>query len=231
MLQRHEPDPMRVDVDGARHYRIPDRAGLVPSVTTVLAHTWGEETWGMKVWRDRLEALQPGLSVLARDVAAARGDRLHARMTRVLVERCMPERAELAGDGWLRSLEPVMRQWLVIAEVMLAEGMVWHGFDGYAGTLDFMLKMLGPRLWDLKSHLSERTREQLSRGVAQLGGYVEAFRWTYDMDVRGCGLLVALPDRPAQVVIVKPQEAVEAWARRFESYRLHVRNGRTTPAR
>lgn len=222
MLQRHDPDGMRVDVGGHRHYRIPDHDRPVPSVTTVLAQTLGsDDGWAFKVWRDRLEHAQEGASEIARDVAAARGTRLHAYATDVLTgarKLAGPER-----DAWQSSIDPLLRQWQALAQLELADGAVWHGFDLYGGTVDFVLQLAGLRVFDLKTAAKPRTRQQLERGIAQLGGYIEAIRWVYCRDCRGAGLAVALPDRPAQVVDVKPAEAVELWTERLRRFKLHDR--------
>jgi hypothetical protein len=219
MLVRHDPEQLRVSIDDARHY-VGGEIGSVPyvSVTTVLARTSDmESSYAFKTWRRNLEAIEPGLADLARDVAAARGSKLDAEMTQHLIARTLPGPD---ADVWLRSVAPVLAQWRTLATVGLAQGCVWHGIDRVAGTVDFVLRIAGGWwLFDAKTSLRPWDQARIAIARAQLGAYAECFRWTYDEEIAGCGFVVALADQPAQVRLVPPDEAVAAWHERRALYR------------
>jgi hypothetical protein len=215
---RHDPATMRVEIDGARHYVVPALGyDPVPSITTVISGApTRDEDWALRAWQRKMERIEPGLADVARDVAAERGERLHASTTEALVEQRWSEQP----DGWEASLRPTLQQWAAIAEVVLVDAAVWHGgFFRVAGTLDFLLRIAGGLwVWDLKTSVNPRPRAQLQRGLAQLGGYIECLGWTYDVEIAGCGLLVALPDRPAQVEVFPVADAIAAWDSRVAAF-------------
>jgi len=218
MLERHDPETMRCEIGGERHYVV-DGSPPYVSVTTVLAATSGmESSWAFRRWRDGLEAIEPGLADTVRDVAAARGTKLHAEATEAIVNREAPSPED--SDVWLLSMLPLLRQWSAVATLELADGAVWHGFDRVAGTLDLLLRIAGGLwLWDLKTAAKPYGQDRIDEKAAQLGAYAECLRWTYDVDVAGCGFAIALPDRPAQVAIVNTRRAVESWHGRRTQYR------------
>lgn len=223
MLERHDPESLRVEVDGRRHYRCPALGGAqVASVTSVLAATSDiESSWGFRRWRDNLEAIEPGLSDAARDIAAERGTRVHDDTTRCLTTGAAVD----DSDPWMASLAPTIRQWRAIATLALADGAVWHGFDRVAGTVDFVLRIAGGWwLFDLKTSAKPWPQSKIGQAIAQLGGYSTCLEWTYDLELSGCGLLVALPDAPAQVVLSGPRsfsvaDARAAWSDRLAAFR------------
>jgi hypothetical protein len=222
-LPRHDPEALRRVIAGRRHY-VGGPIGTTPfaSVTTVLSATSGiDDSWAFRAWRSKHEAIQPGLADLARDVAADRGTKLHAEVTESLVTRRMPA----APDVWLRSMLPILRQWMAVARVALADGAVWHAMDRVAGTVDFVL-WIGGGLWliDVKTSAKPWDHARIRLALAQLGAYAECLRWTYDVELAGVGFVVALPDAEAQVRLSGPksfsvEDAVTAWHERRQQYR------------
>lgn len=229
-LPRHDPAALRRVIDGRRHY-VGGDIGSVPfaSVTAVLSATSGMElSWGFRQWKAKNEAIAPGLSDLARDVAADRGNKLDVEVKDILLGKPWPAEP----DVWLQSMTPVLRQWKAIARLALADGAVWNSIDRIAGTLDLVLWIAGG-FWiiDIKTSEKPWTPERIAIALAQLGAYAECLRWTYDVEVAGVGFVVALSDREAQVRLSGPksftvEDAVAAWHERRQQYREQQRRAR-----
>ena len=207
---RHDPAGLRVDVDGERHYRI-QGVGTLPSVTTVLAATAGRR-WALEAWEEKHGSATTA-SLTA--ISVARGQRLHAEIEALISHGREPAERTV----WWRSAETTIRQLAACAELLLCEGAVWHHAGRYAGTADMVFRMAGElAIIDWTSAAEPKTEESLDRKGIQIAGYADAIADTYDERPELGIVVVALPNRPAQVRRVHLRKALDTWRDRVAEY-------------
>jgi hypothetical protein len=202
-------------IEGERFYAVPG-LGALPSVSTVLRATAGKQ-WALEAWRRHLG---DAAADLITEIACRRGRALHRKVDRFIVGGLEPEGA--AADVWWRSVEPTVRHIASIADaVVLSESVVWNELDGYAGTPDLVVRILGDlHLLDYKTAAEPLERARLLLHAEQLAAYVDAIAVQYGERCHDATLVVAIPDRPAQVVHVDLELALERWRSRVRGFRV-----------
>lgn len=211
--------PARIEINGLRHYWIPDphkgeaHGQYVPSVTSILGKTAGERANQMLAqWNER----NPG----AREAAAARGTAIHAACEAYVRGRPVEVIPEYKPywDGLARHLDkfdyfvwsetPLRPDWRFCVS---ADGFsrVWSHEHRYSGCPDLVGVRSGLGvLLDFKTSVgpysryfpSENNRCQFggwskfSKTCVQLGAYAMAFEETLDFEVDMGEILVTTPE-------------------------------------
>jgi hypothetical protein len=209
----HAPEPMIRELEGERFYAVPG-VGTLPSVSTILRATAGRQ-WALETWRRNLgdEAAD-----LVADIARRRGRALHRKVDRFLTTGERPTGA--ASDVWWRSIRPTVEHVAAIGRVVLSESAVWNELDGYAGTPDDLVAILGDlHVFDYKTAAERLDRVRLELYGEQLAGYADAISVMYGERPRDATLVIALPDGPAQVVHIDLECALERWRNRVRAFR------------
>jgi len=184
----------RVNVNGKRHYTIPN-GGAVPSVTTILDKTKPKEqqealaNWKRRVGAERAQAITTE--------AANRGTRMHSYLEHYVLEGQLKDRGS-NPFGW---------QGHAMAETVIREGMcnvdeVWGVevpmyFPGiYAGTTDCVGLHKGmPAIMDFKQTNKPKREEWIENYKLQLCAYAEAHNEVYGTDIaKGVVLMAVKPE-------------------------------------
>lgn len=209
---RLDPETLWTERDGRRFYRLPgdphDR--VLPAVSTVLEETIPNR-FALDAWERSLGAQN---AEIVRQVAIERGRKLHAKIKGLLLDHVEPQR-----DVWWDSIENTVRHLASAGRTLLCEGAVLNLRGGYAGTPDDVVAIAG-RLYvvDWKTAAEPRGEQILDEYEAQLGGYVDGIEAHYGVRPTHGLIVVALPDRRAQVHSVPVDRAVTLWRDRLAAF-------------
>lgn len=207
---RLDPEPLRTEMDGQRWYVHPDTDRRMPAVSTVLEQTDGRR-FALEAWERRLG---PRNAAKIRDIAAARGTRLHRQADAFMGGAPAP-----VGDVWWESVSLLVRQLRATARVLLSEGAVFAPIAGFAGTPDGVILLEG-RHWliEWKTHAEEPGEAKLDRWEDQCAGYVEAIREQYDVEIDRALIVTAIPRQRAHVHTVSMGAATRRWSGRVDAF-------------
>lgn len=209
MIPTLHPDECVVECDGQRAYRIPE-LGVVPSVSTILRET-DIYSHALRRWREKLGS--EGAELVSQ-IARERGRKLHRQIELFMRDDVAPP----ADDRWWASIAMTASHLRITSELLWVERTVWHPLDFYAGTPDWLGRILGAlHLIDLKSATAPLGKSAIARHAEQLAGYADAIAMWGERPENGT-IIVALPDRPAQVVRVRLADALETWRERVQAF-------------
>lgn len=195
--------------EAGKQYYLSDRGDRLPSVTTILNATkpW-EDRQALFDWQQRV-----GVEEASRITRAAsrRGTGTHRYVQRYLQGETVPC-PEGVRPYW-ESLEPVLKS---IDKVRLVEGMVFHQELSYAGMVDCVASYEGvPCICEWKT--ADKPKQTLDRlydyplQVVAYCGAVNQLYQEYNLNLCHALLVVALPDRPAEVFWLEPEAMTTYW--------------------
>jgi genome maintenance exonuclease 1 len=106
-----------------------------------------------------------------------------------------------------------------ITTPLLIESAVWHEVGHYAGTVDLVCHFdFLPVILDWKTATKPKKAEYLDRYPLQLAAYCGAINRMYGTRIKNGVIVVALPDREAQVFRFALGDYWQPWLRRLVRY-------------
>lgn len=190
-------------------YFLDSRGMRLPSVTTILNATKPQaDRDALRQWRDRVGVAEANRIA---GTASRRGTLTHKHLKHHLLGEeilCPP-----TVQPYWESLKPVLEN---IQTVRLVEGFVFHDDLGYAGKVDCIASYGEiPCVFDWKTADQPKgSIERLYDGPLQLAAYCGAINHTYaeqGLKLNHAVLIVAIPDRPAEVFWFEPEVMVQYW--------------------
>jgi genome maintenance exonuclease 1 len=213
----------RTNVDGKRHYCLPDGT-KVPSVTTILDATKPDEKKkALADWRRRVGTVQ---AQQISTEASSRGTRMHKWLETYVKE----------GEMGIPGTNPFSRQSHSMANVIVFEGLAnnvsefWGVevpvyYSGlYAGTTDCIGVWKNcPAILDFKQTNKPKKKEWIEDYFLQLTAYALAHNNTYQTDIKTGVILMCCASEPHtyQEFIIESDEFEhysDLWLRRLEQY-------------
>ncbi len=192
ITQRYNYAPIsRTNVDGKRHYCLPD-GNKVPSVTTILDRTKPQETrdalanWKKNVGEARAQQITTE--------AANRGTRMHAYLeSYVMMDDMKPLPSNpFAHPSWFMAAEVIMQGLVHVDEFWGVEVPVYYS-GLYAGTTDCVGIWKGrPAIMDFKQSNKVKKREWIEDYFLQLAAYAQAHNDTHGTDINTGVILMAV---------------------------------------
>ena len=192
ITQRYNYAPIsRTNVDGKRHYCLPD-GNKVPSVTTILDRTKPQETrdalanWKKNVGEARAQQITTE--------AANRGTRMHAYLeSYVMMDDMKPLPSNpFAHPSWFMAAEVIMQGLVHVDEFWGVEVPVYYS-GLYAGTTDCVGIWKGrPAIMDFKQSNKVKKREWIEDYFLQLAAYAAAHNETHGTDINTGVILMAV---------------------------------------
>jgi hypothetical protein len=183
-------------------------ARSLPSVSTILNATKPPEARAaLARWRSRLgEAAATQVTT----TASRRGSQTHRYLRQFLSGT--PVTCPDSVQPYWQSLHPVLQQ---VDQVRLVERPVFHYDLGYAGRVDCVVSYQGILcLCDWKTaDRPKGSRDRLYDAPLQLAAYCGAVNHCYGdrLHLRHAMVVVALPDRPAEVFWFDPDDLRDYW--------------------
>ena len=215
------PKSMRSLINGKRHYDIGD--DKLPSVTTILSATQGEEKRkSLADWKARMGAQAADR---VRDIAAMRGTAMHKYL------ECY-----INGSGH-RDLTSIGKEAEPMAKKIIESGLgdleeVWGQevtlyYPGlYAGATDIVGVYEGkPAIIDFKQTNKPKKREWVLDYFAQLGAYCMAHNYVYGTKIQSGVILMCSKDLLFQKFEVEGKEFVKhqhEFLRKVDQYYKNV---------
>ncbi len=212
--------------ENGKQYYVDALGNRFPSVTTVLNVTKQQEE------RDRLNnwKFRVGIEEATRisTTASRRGTQTHKQIERYLLGKNFdcPE----ASRPYWESIKPVLEE---IDTVRLVESSVFHYNKSYSGKVDCVASYKGvPCLCEWKT--SDKPKESIERLYEyplQLTAYLGAvndYYGDYGIKIDSALLVVAIPEREAEIFWFEPevmQEYWEKWEKRVAEYWQRMGNG------
>lgn len=191
---------------GGRSYFVDEQGDRFPSVTTILNATkpW-EEKQALRSWRARLGTQEANR--ITRN-ASRRGVFVHKQIHHYLLGHTI-ELTETVQPYW-NSVQSVLSE---IDNVRLIEGTVFHDPLHYSGRVDCVANYRGvPCILDWKTAAKPKSRDRLYDAPLQLTAYCGAFNQFYPTEsLHHVGVVIALPDRPADVFWFEPEALNQYW--------------------
>ena len=192
ITQRYNYAPIsRTNVDGKRHYCLPD-GNKVPSVTTILDRTKPQEArdalanWKKNVGEARAQQITTE--------AANRGTRMHAYLeSYVMMDDMKPLPSNpFAHPSWFMAAEVIMQGLVHVDEFWGVEVPVYYS-GLYAGTTDCVGIWKGrPAIMDFKQSNKVKKREWIEDYFLQLAAYAQAHNDTHGTDINTGVILMAV---------------------------------------
>lgn len=200
-----------------KSYYVDDQGDRFPSVTTILNATKPyEEIKALLEWRSRLGA-QAANQITRK--ASRRGISLHKQIHRYLLGQAIELPAGV--EPYWESVQDVLKD---IDAVRLVEGTVFHYDLRYSGRVDCIASYRGtPCILDWKSADKPKSRDRLRDATLQLAAYCGAVNQFYRAEIflDHVGVVVALPQMPAQVFWFESEELNyywQQWEKRVETF-------------
>ena len=201
-----------------KRYFVDEQGNRLPSVTSILNATKPfEEKKALLEWRSRIGSQEANR--ITRN-ASRRGVSLHKQLHHHLLGEAVTI-PEVAKPYW-ESIQPVLKD---IDEIRLIEGTVFHYDLRYSGRVDCVASYRGvPCVLDWKTADRPKTSDRLRDAPLQLAAYCGAVNQFYrseNLCLNHLGVVVAIPERPAQVFWFEPnslQEYWQQWEKRVEAF-------------
>ena len=222
ITQRYNYAPIsRTNVDGKRHYCLPD-GNKVPSVTTILDRTKPQETrdalanWKKNVGEARAQQITTE--------AANRGTRMHAYLeSYVMMDDMKPLPSNpFAHPSWFMAAEVIMQGLVHVDEFWGVEVPVYYS-GLYAGTTDCVGIWKGrPAIMDFKQSNKVKKREWIEDYFLQLCAYAEAHNELHGTHIKkGVILMCVKPevDDMGNVLTAPEYQEFVLEGNNFEKYR------------
>jgi hypothetical protein len=223
----------RVNVNGSRHYRIPD-GNRVPSVTTILDRTKPKEKIEiLNAWRARV-GHQNAQAITTE--AANRGTRMHSYLEHYIINGVHKERGSNPFSWASHAMaNTIIEQGLINVDETWGVEVNLYFPKIYAGTTDCVGIHRGiPSILDFKQSNRVKKEEWIDDYKLQLCAYAEAHNEVYGTNInKGVILMCVKPELDTQGQIVKPPQYQEfvidgaeferwttEWWRRVEQYYL-----------
>ncbi|MEX0270466.1 PD-(D/E)XK nuclease family protein [Leptolyngbyaceae cyanobacterium UHCC 1019] len=222
-----------LDTDNGRIYETP--IGNLPGVNTILDATESEtDREKLRQWHQRqvkqLGEIEAEQSAIA---SRERGTAIHAFIADFLTNGTEPDELPLellpywkSIRCWLRNVgESAIVSHEVYGNARKAiELPIYHPQLGYGGTLDWVGEWEVGDWWlaDFKTSNRPKRLQWMSRARLQIAAYRLAFTAMFDLPISKAVIPVILPDRPAQIFELTPEQlaADEArWLQRLELYK------------
>ncbi len=213
MLTHHDPLPLHVYTDYGRFYQV--GVNQYPGVGTVLnANDSEEQQEFWRKWRSHVENVEHS------GQAKNRGKLFHSMVeshfnTGDYRMDSQDDETAIAQPFW-QSVQTVLPR---LTNPLLIESAVWHEVGCYAGTVDMVCHFDGqPVILDWKTASKPKKPEWLDRYPLQLTAYCGAINRMYGICIKNGVIVVALPDRKAQVFQFALGEYWGVWLKRLVSY-------------
>lgn len=189
--------PERVEINGKRHYCLPD-GSKVPSVTTILDATQSpEKIAALEAWRKRMGAAK---AKEITTIAASRGTRMHKYLEDyVLTDTLNPAGTNPFSMQSRRMADTIIKNAMHnITEYWGSEVPVYYS-GLYAGTSDCVGVWKGsPAILDFKQTNKPKKREYIDSYFLQLAAYALAHNNMHGTDIKtGVILMCSAPETPA----------------------------------
>ena len=175
VLTHHDPLPLHIYTEHGRFYSVDGQH--YPGVGNILSATESPEQ--QEFWHQyRAVPSNAAYSQQARDSFQE------------------ADESAIAQPYW-QSIQTVLPR---ITDVKLIESAVWHEVGHYAGTVDMVCHFDGqPVILDWKTATRPKKTEYLDRYPLQLSAYCGCINRTYGTRIKTGVIVVALPNREAQV--------------------------------
>lgn len=223
MLQHHDPQSLHVYTDTGRFYQVgKDRFPGVGNIQDATHPIEVTEYW--KQWRSNPE------NAAKSEAAKARGTLFHQAMEYELlgalaVEFDVRDDTFASIENYIRSVKSILPR---ITDVQLIESAVWHEVGCYAGTVDLVCKFdWVDCILDWKTATKPKHPEYLERYQLQLAAYAGCVNRMYQLKINHGVVVVALPDREAQVLRFKLKPHWDIWLGRVRTYWENQRDNPT----
>jgi len=211
LLPRNCAPSMR---ENGKQYYVDAHGKRLPSVTTILNATKPQEDRERLFnWRQRVGVAEANQISGA---ASRRGTGTHKQIQRYLEGKDFP-----CPEGILpywQSIEPVLQD---VGKVRLVEGTVFNYDLGYAGIVDCVASFKGvPCICEWKTADKPKgSVERLYDYPLQIAAYssaVNQYYQAYDLKLEHALLVVAIPERPAEVFWFEP-EVMQTYRQQWET--------------
>jgi hypothetical protein len=227
-----------IDTDNGRIYETP--IGNLPGVNTILDATESEtDREKLRQWQQR-QVKQLGETEAEQSAIASRerGTVIHAIIADFLTNGTEPDELPLellpywkSIRCWLRNVgeSAIVSHEAYGGDRLAVELPVFHPQLGYAGTIDWVGEWEAGNWWlaDFKTSKRIKRIRWMSRARLQIAAYRLAFTAMFDLPIPKAVIPVILPDRPAQIFELTPEQlaADEAgWLQRLEQYKAQQPN-------
>lgn len=219
MLQHYNPQSLHVYTDQGRYYNI---NGIhYPGVGNIQDATQPPQvTEYWQQWRSIPE------NTAKSEAAKQRGTLFHWMVEQelklgdysdALLHENVADMGELAAVApYYRSVTDVLPR---ITDLLLIESAVWHPICCYAGTVDLVCKFDGIEcILDWKTATKPKYPEYLDRYQLQLAAYAGCVNRMYGTRIKHGVVVVALPDREAQVFQFELKPHWDTWLGKVRTY-------------
>ncbi|KAM3098761.1 PD-(D/E)XK nuclease family protein [Phormidesmis sp. 146-35] len=195
--------------EAGKQYYVTEGGDRLPSVTTILNATkpW-EDRQALLNWQQRIGTQE---AAQITQTASRRGTGTHKQIQRYLQGEAV-SCPESIRPYW-ESVEPVLRS---LEQIRLIEGTVFHDELGYAGVVDCVASYQGtPCICEWKT--SDKPKQTVDRlydhplQVVAYCGAVNQLYQQYDLNLCHALLVVAIPDRPAEIFWFEPDTMAAYW--------------------
>jgi ATP-dependent exoDNAse (exonuclease V) beta subunit len=195
--------------EAGKQYYVTEGGDRLPSVTTILNATkpW-EDRQALLDWQQRIGTQE---AAQITQTASRRGTGTHKQIQRYLQGESVAC-PESIRPYW-ESVEPVLRS---LEQVRLIEGTVFHDELGYAGVVDCVATYQGtPCICEWKT--SDKPKQTVDRlydyplQVVAYCGAVNQLYQQYELNLRHALLVVAIPNRPAEIFWFEPDTMASYW--------------------
>jgi len=213
LLIHHDPRPLHVYTDHGRFYRVGKHQ--YPGVGNILSATDSpeqQEFW--QQWRTVPSNAAYSEQAKNRDKLFHAIVEHHFKLPKVGVFQDADESA-IAEPYW-QSIQTILPR---ITDPMLIESAVWHEVGHYAGTVDMVCYFdRQPVILDWKTATKPKKTEYLDCYPMQLTAYCGAINRMYGTRIKTGVIVVALPNREAQVFHFSLGEYWKPWLSRLVGY-------------
>jgi hypothetical protein len=201
MLEKYQAN--HIWKDGKRYYLTPGGEHF-PGVTTILGSTKSAQTEkALTAWRARV-GVEEAKEITRR--AAERGTALHAAIEATLLNQ--PVIVEDIAKPYYLSMLPILPR---VSNIQLIEGMLWHP-AGFAGSVDCVAYYNGEiSVIDWKTSDKPKRPNWIDDYFLQCSAYCAAVNRLYDTRIGRIVVVIAVPERAAQVFTVNGQELLDYW--------------------
>lgn len=219
MLQHHDPQVMHVYTDQGRYYNI--NGAHYPGVGNIQDATQlPQVTEYWKQWRSHPD------NAAKSEAAKQRGTLFHWMVEQelkldnyqdALIHENVSDVSQLeAVAPYFRSVKNVLPR---ITDVQLIESAVWHEVGCYAGTVDLVCKFDSVDcILDWKTATKPKHPEYLERYQLQSAAYAGCVNRMYGTRIKHGVVVVALPDREAQVFQFELKPYWDIWIDKVRTY-------------
>lgn len=189
--------------------------GGLPSVTEILRAT-APRAYGLERWRASLGEHAEAVVEIARQ----RGNKLDRDVVAFMSGE------DVAPCGWFASIRPFVALVRQASQSWTMQQALTNDFDGYGGTPDLTtiagnlsFRPGSCAIYDWKTSAERVKGPKLEDYKAQLGGYADLVAYATGTRPTEGFVVVAICDKPSQIVPVDLEAAAAVWRERLAAYK------------